>query len=802
MTHTSESTWEQGTVASRTSWTIRQRRQQTVEVRVVEMPVDDEDRSRSTRVPSVVAVDWRSRAASKPYLVGWEFLQAFSKKRRNASLLRRGVNYFPSVKSDMGTYKVYAESSLDDGKTPGQVTSLLLRRIREVVSSQVARYPIKDSRLTISVPASFTGLARQETLDALVSAGFNPERVELIDEPVAALVDLLNGTDAAAILSGEFKNILVFDYGAGTCDLSLVKARFNGERENGLEVINLAISAYRKLGGDDIDRAVMRAVVWPQILGTTPLSTVSSAERQAWEDTLTGTVARGLKERICRAVKEHLNKKKQWPLKGERIRQTYPLEPKFDGQIKTPTQFYIDWDAFADVMRPFVDGTSGDQDLPEQSLWTPVFETLERAGLRPDQLDVLLLHGGSSLNPFIPRMLRTATVNGRPVLSRACRIEQTPDVMTSVSRGAALCGYWRHARGLDFVRPIVSEDMGIVVIGGEGRPLVHAGQALPYPDEDGVAEVTAGEEHFVVPNGDAPELLVPVYTGKAEEPKIAGTIKVPIPAGTRDGAEVRIKLKISREKTLEWWFSIGSAEFERATSVEDPWTAKAETPAERRLAEHRREMRRLADAGQHISIGTKLIEGHLLRRAGHKEEALSRVNELIATGPPVADLFNLQGLILIELGDDSGAVSAFADAARLDSRNAVYLGNYGWQLAEVGRSDEAIGVMRAALSMDPTLSYLNNRLADLYRKAGDEVKARQELQRALQLTKDAIETDPFSVEEWRRLALIQFKLGEYEAAEQAWTQAESITRDEFYGGDSEAMIAPRFGRTTWRESEQ
>src|SRR5262249_15881593 len=151
-------------------------------------------------------------------------------------------------------------------RTPGQVTAFILEGLADGVASVNRRLDVRDANVVLTVPASFSALAREETLDAAVRARFDISRLELIDEPVAALIYLLNSTHAGAILDDTFKNILVFDYGAGTCDLSLVKARYNPTTKTGLEVINLAISPYRKLGGDDIDRAVMANVVWPQLV--------------------------------------------------------------------------------------------------------------------------------------------------------------------------------------------------------------------------------------------------------------------------------------------------------------------------------------------------------------------------------------------------------------------------------------------------------------------------------------------------------------------------------------------------------
>jgi molecular chaperone DnaK (HSP70) len=115
------------------------------------------------------------------------------------------------------------------------------------------------SRVVITVPASFSALAREDTLEAAHAAGF--EAVQLLDEPVAALLDCLNHQDAGAFLSNEFQNVLVFDYGGGTCDLALMRAKLDADSALGMQIETLAISPYTRRGGDDVDRAIVEQVL-------------------------------------------------------------------------------------------------------------------------------------------------------------------------------------------------------------------------------------------------------------------------------------------------------------------------------------------------------------------------------------------------------------------------------------------------------------------------------------------------------------------------------------------------------------
>ena len=69
---------------------------------------------------------------------------------------------------------------------------------------------------------------RRQTKEAAEHAGLRPDRIELIDEPIAALLHLLNDPSAVRILEeGKRKKLLVFDYGGGTLDLCLVQAGYD-----------------------------------------------------------------------------------------------------------------------------------------------------------------------------------------------------------------------------------------------------------------------------------------------------------------------------------------------------------------------------------------------------------------------------------------------------------------------------------------------------------------------------------------------------------------------------------------------
>ena len=765
----------------------RQRASPFVNVQTVDAAVDeDETQKRSNRVPSIVAAATGDKRRKRP-LFGWEFYRSFEEKRRDRPLLSRGRDFFGSVKSDLGTERIYPRSLVPGCRTPVEVTALMLERLVALAREGQATRDPRRTDVVLTVPASFSALARAETRAAARAAGLDPARVHLLDEPIAALLDLLNSPDAAQVLGEAPRHVLVFDYGGGTCDVALVKARFDSAAGAGLSVENLAISSYHRLGGDDVDRAVMDAVVWPQIASADERARLSLPARRLVEDTLVPTVARMLKERLCRAVADRIGED-GWPgVETSPVTVLAPLSGEFtipDLARRTPHRFEMNSDQFRLLMAPFLAPPGPERD--ERSLLGPVMETLARAGLSPDRLDAVVLHGGSSLNPYVGHLMRS-TFRGPTLFDRA-EIVSTPDPLVSVARGAALFGYWRHAREVEIIRPIMAEDLGIIVRSGEPVPLVAGGTPLPYPDEDSVHDVTGGGQ-LAVPSDALAEMLVPVYTGTSGAPRLAGTVRVALPPDTPAGTPVRIKLRVDRDKTLHWWFQIGEAAAAPASSVNDPWCSRALTADERRLLDHRRRMKAAVAAGQPVPSWMLANEANLMRGAGQLEEALLAAEQCLAEAPSDASTHNIRGLVLDQMGAMAEAERAFRAAADLAPTRAVFQGNLGMALAESGRREEALAALSLAATLDPRLVYVHVALGDLHRRKGDEPGARREYGRGLEILRESMAERPFDVVSWRYLARLQQSLGDYAQADKARKVIAELEAEELYEGDPAAVVA-------------
>jgi len=141
-----------------------------------------------------------------------------------------------SIKRHMGDdYKVNI-----DGKdyTPQEISSMILRKLADDASAYLGE---KVTSAVITVPAYFNDAQRQATKDAGKIAGLDVLRI--VNEPTAAAL-------AYGLEKDKAEKVLVFDLGGGTFDVSIL------EIGDGVHEV-LSTSGDTHLGGDDFDQKIM-----------------------------------------------------------------------------------------------------------------------------------------------------------------------------------------------------------------------------------------------------------------------------------------------------------------------------------------------------------------------------------------------------------------------------------------------------------------------------------------------------------------------------------------------------------------
>ena len=238
---------------------------------------------------------------------------------------------------------------------PPEISAFILKALRERAAAALGR-PVHKA--VITVPAYFTDAQRQATREAGRIAGL--EVVRIINEPTAAALAYHAGD------AGQ-RTILVYDLGGGTFDVSVVKI------ESGVVEV-LATSGDNHLGGDDFDAIVLDRL---------------NAHLEADAGLAGARDDRLLQARLRRAAEQ---------AKIELSRQPYVLVEEdhvatVDGAVQ-----HLSWEwsraEFEGAIEELLAGTM-----------RAVTTALDDAAVRPNELDRILLVGGSTRVPRVSQLL-------------------------------------------------------------------------------------------------------------------------------------------------------------------------------------------------------------------------------------------------------------------------------------------------------------------------------------------------------------------------------------------------------------
>jgi Fe-S protein assembly chaperone HscA len=312
----------------------------------------------SNLVPSVVALDENNQPIignfARRYLIETPERAVYSIKRlmgRGVEDIQEELKLFPfHVAEDIQPGEVLRIKLGDKTSTPPEISALILRQLKR----NAERYfgaPV--TKAVITVPAYFNDAQRQATKDAGRIAGL--EVLRLVNEPTAA--SLAYGLDKK-----QNGIIAVYDLGGGTFDISILKLH-----DGIFEVI--ATNGDTHLGGDDIDNLLI-TIALDDIRGDLDLDLRRNAE----------TV-----QTIRKAVIE------------AKIALSSLPSVKLDIELPQGKRYRreITREQFEQLIQPIIDRTVG-----------PCKQALKDANLKPEQIDEVVLVGGSTRIPKVRALVK------------------------------------------------------------------------------------------------------------------------------------------------------------------------------------------------------------------------------------------------------------------------------------------------------------------------------------------------------------------------------------------------------------
>ncbi|PKI84502.1 ATPase with role in protein import into the ER [Malassezia vespertilionis] len=301
----------------------------------------------------------KNQAAQNPENTVFDAKRLIGRKWGESDVMK-DVKLFPFKMIDRSGKPAIQVSVKGENKvfTPEEVSAMILQKMREIAEAYLGQ---KVSNAVVTVPAYFNDAQRTATKDSGTIAGLNVLRI--VNEPTAAAIAY--GLDKK---DGE-SQIVVYDLGGGTFDVSLLSI------DNGVFEV-LATAGDTHLGGEDFDNRVSEYLL-KQFKKKT--NTDASKSKRS-----VGKLKREV-ERAKRTLSSQMSTKVE-------------VESFFDGQDLSETLTRAKFEEL-------------NIDLFRRTL-KPVEQVLKDAGVKKDEIDDIVLVGGSTRIPKVQQML-TDFFNGK-----------------------------------------------------------------------------------------------------------------------------------------------------------------------------------------------------------------------------------------------------------------------------------------------------------------------------------------------------------------------------------------------------
>lgn len=675
----------------------------------------------SEMVPSVVAV-----TKNETVLVG----EAARRRRREPDKAEpvRGQNWFYETKNDMGLNKTYAGAPayLDH---PHKVAGYILAFLVDA-AEQSAVVPYQS--VTVTVPASFQMNQRRDTLRAGQMADIHLEHEDLLEEPTAALIDYLMSDDCKLDLGPEADSAcVIFDFGGGTCDVSVVEVYREGA-DRPLTLGDWSISRYHRLGGGDIDAAIVHEVLIPDLAEANGLALSDLAwedKKRVLEPQLLAT-AETLKIELCNRVRAMETRATYADADKNILRVTVPaVICRLDGKELSLADPGLSAAEFEDLLEPFLDTdylyARETEYRLTQSVFAPLEDALDRAGLKVDEVDFCLVTGGSVLIPQV----RKALENWFGEDKVGC-YDDPNRMQTAVARGAAWNAIFREITGQPLIQPVLHDGIDIETHDGSRYTLIEPGQSLPYPhktDEWGriILEVPYTGQTLIE------QLRIKLRSSEDGRHLVNEVWDLPQPAASGD--DIIMEYRVTAGKQFECRAFLKDHPRDVFTrAVENPMVNVVNPGSVRMKIAETEEMLRRKNGGTRENVNDYINLAKWHEELNQTEKALYYLRTALKKkDAPDAYILNLQGIYYKAIRDYARAEKAFCEARRVDTSWTGPGFNLALLYRDKEQNDKALVTINEALETTcETGAYLSLK-ADILNRMNEKTEAKRAANQAV-----------------------------------------------------------------------
>jgi molecular chaperone DnaK len=680
-----------------------------------------------------------------------------------------GAKYYNSEVGDMEGVKI---------RNPKDCVRVFFMYLNILIKKYCQDNGLSDNIMyAVSIPASFEANQRKELMEALESNGMNISKQSLIDEPNAAFISYVHDSEESEkplLISPHYNsNVLVFDFGGGTCDISILEI---GKSTNGLYSKNIAISKFTKLGGDDVDRYITFKYILPRFFEANNVSDDDfiTKERQ-YIATQLYKVSERLKILLCKKISNQMYQLEipdYIKSNSDKASITIPVSVETKKGLLTQSEFFLSIKELVEVMSVFMKSSLIPSSIKGQeeynNIFMPIESAIKKANVCKSEIDYVLLIGGSAQNPFIQEALKKYFDDSEILVPQ--------DLQTHVSKGAAIHSLLMNGINKCIIQPITSEPIFVITKDTTNKVLIPAGTTIP-------CDTVVIDD--LIPTKDHQEAIeLPICVGN--ENKMLFNLKITRDGGFLTTAQVTLALEITADKLL-----LAKAHCMGVSCMvepQNPFANKELSTEERIVLRAEREANIETERNGGIPTKNCLIS---LRKAYEDAgndfkaaETLEQQNEIY----PNPEEYNLIGVYYHNSGNRDKAIDFFERA--LDHNPNDYWANFNLGNTLFYRDlKRARQYLNKAYELNPFEPCINILLGRLDKREGKESEAKEKFQIAYDKYEQKWKANLFYNSDYGWFASVAEELGKKDKAYEIRSAKPKIEQTTYY--DEENLTQTR-----------